>query len=60
MDIAVPGGTGMLGRPLVAELVRRGHDVRVLTHTPPRHPQGPARHDVVDVATGAGLCEALD
>lgn len=50
----------MLGRPLVAELVRRGHDVRVLTRTPPRHPQAPTRHHVVDVATGAGLCEALD
>ena len=27
MNIAVPGGTGTLGRPVVEELVRRGHDV---------------------------------
>lgn len=50
----------MLGRPLVAELVRRGHDVRVLTRTPPQPQQAGKRHHVVDVAAGAGLREALD
>jgi len=59
MNIAVPGGTGMLGRAVVDELVRRGHHVRVLTRTPPRHPQVGTTHHVVDVATGAGLDEAL-
>ncbi|MEA2223852.1 MAG: hypothetical protein QOH83_2228 [Solirubrobacteraceae bacterium] len=30
----------MLGRPVVAELVRRGHDVRVLSRNPPRRTGG--------------------
>jgi uncharacterized protein YbjT (DUF2867 family) len=60
MDIAVPGGTGTLGRAVVAELVGRGHHVRILTRSaPPRTPPG-ARHHTVDVVTGAGLREALD
>jgi uncharacterized protein (TIGR01777 family) len=31
MNIVIAGGTGFLGRPLVAALVERGHDVVVLT-----------------------------
>lgn len=50
----------MLGRAVVAELVRRGHGVRVLTRTPPQRPQPGTRHHVVDLATGAALREALD
>jgi len=34
MEIAVPGGTGMLGRVVVEELLRRGHAC-VLTRRPP-------------------------
>lgn len=36
--IAVVGGTGMLGRPVVDALVRRGVPVRVLTRAPPTDP----------------------
>jgi uncharacterized protein YbjT (DUF2867 family) len=46
--IAVAGGTGRVGRPLVAELTARGHDAVAL-----------ARATGVDVSTGAGLEEAL-
>ncbi len=59
MRIAVPGGTGTLGRPVVAELVRRGHEVRVLSRNPPRQPQPGSTHHTVDLVTGAGLREAL-
>jgi uncharacterized protein YbjT (DUF2867 family) len=54
MTILVTGGTGHLGRPTVALLRDRGHDVRVLSRRP-----GPG-HVVGDLATGAGLDEALD
>ncbi|MEO3750588.1 NAD(P)H-binding protein [Streptomyces sp. B6B3] len=50
--IAVTGGTGTLGRLLVAELGRRGHEVRVLSRSSGEHP--------IDLDTGAGLAEALD
>lgn len=49
----------MLGRAVVAELVHRGHDVRVTRTTPQRATAG-TRHHVVDVARGAGLRDALD
>ncbi len=49
--IAVTGGTGTLGRLLVAELSRRGHEVRALSRSSTDHP--------VDLDTGAGLGEAL-
>lgn len=49
----------MLGRPLVAELRRRGHDVRVLSRTAPRHPEPGTTHHSVDLVTGAGLRDAL-
>jgi uncharacterized protein YbjT (DUF2867 family) len=59
MRILVVGGTGMVGRPTVEELVRRGHEVRVLS----RHP-GSGRDRVRqvggDITTGAGLAEAMD
>jgi len=49
MDIAVAGGTGMLGRAVVAQLTTRGHDVRVLTRRPPGQPQPAATHHAVDL-----------
>lgn len=52
MIVAVAGGTGTLGREVVAECRRRGHEVRALGRTVPDFP--------VDLATGAGLEQALD
>jgi uncharacterized protein YbjT (DUF2867 family) len=49
--IAVAGGTGTLGAPLVAELRRRGHEVRALSRRSAEFP--------VDLTTGAGLQTAL-
>ncbi|MGK5558730.1 SDR family oxidoreductase [Actinomadura kijaniata] len=51
MRIAVIGGTGTLGRHVVAELEARGHRVRTLSRSSAEHP--------VDLRTGAGLPEAL-
>jgi nucleoside-diphosphate-sugar epimerase len=34
MKILIAGGTGAIGRPLVAELLAKGHDVVALTRTP--------------------------
>ena len=51
MDVLVTGGTGWLGRRVVAELRGRGHRARVLSRRPgsgPDHFQG-------DLGTGAGL-----
>ena len=63
MRLLVAGGTGTAGRAVVQEAVRRGHEVRVLTH----RTDGPAaaggdgavlvRGDLV---TGAGLAGALE
>jgi uncharacterized protein YbjT (DUF2867 family) len=33
LSVFVTGGTGYIGRPLIAELVRRGHSVRALVRT---------------------------
>jgi len=49
----------MLGRPVVAELVRRGHDVRVLSRNAPRRPQPGSTHHAVDLVSGSGLRDAL-
>ncbi len=49
MRIAVAGGTGLLGRKIVAEAERRGHETTVLS-----------RARGVDVATGTGVAAALD
>ncbi|WP_143595524.1 NAD-dependent epimerase/dehydratase family protein, partial [Streptomyces albidoflavus] len=38
--ILVTGGTGKLGRPLVARLREDGQDVRVLSRRDPHHPVG--------------------
>ena len=51
MRIAVVGGTGTLGKPVTAELARRGHEVRVLSRRSKQFP--------VDLASGQGLDKAL-
>ena len=33
MRILIAGGTGAIGRPLIAELLAKGHDVVALTRT---------------------------
>lgn len=48
MRIAVLGGTGLMGRLVVAEAEAAGHDVVIA-----------ARSTGVDISTGAGLAEAL-
>ena len=45
------GGTGTIGRHVVAELAARGHEVRALSRRSERYP--------VDLTTGAGLAAAL-
>ena len=57
MVLAVTGGTGTVGRHVVAELVPAGHAVRVLTRRPPA--EGPGEHRAVDLTSGEGLDEAL-
>jgi uncharacterized protein YbjT (DUF2867 family) len=52
MQIAVAGGSGTLGREVVAALARRGHAVRALSRG--------AREYPVDLVTGEGLEAALD
>lgn len=59
MLIAVTGGTGTLGAPLVAELARRGHTVRALSRTAPAELPAGVVHHAVDLETGDGLPEAL-
>lgn len=56
--IAVVGGTGTLGAPVVVELVARGADVRVLSRSATNVPAGAAHHRV-DLTSGDGLAAAL-
>ncbi len=56
--VAVVGGTGTLGAPVVRELLARGADVRVLSRNAARVPDG-ATHDRVDLTSGEGLADAL-
>jgi uncharacterized protein YbjT (DUF2867 family) len=60
MLLAVAGGTGTVGRELVARLVGQGHTVRVLTRRAGAELPGGATHHRVDLATGAGLAPALE
>jgi uncharacterized protein YbjT (DUF2867 family) len=59
MKVAVVGGTGVLGTPLVAELAARGDEVRVLSRTAPKERAGGIAHHSVDLTDGEGLAEAL-
>lgn len=52
MRIAVAGGTGTVGRRIVAALLRDGHEVRALSRRAADYP--------VDLVTGAGLDAALE
>lgn len=54
MSVLVTGGTGTLGRPTVARLRERGHDVRVLSR------RAGHAHAIGNLSTGAGLEEAFD
>lgn len=60
MEVAVVGGTGSIGAPVVSELVARGDAVRILSRRPPTEPPPGASHHHVDLATGEGLVEALE
>jgi uncharacterized protein YbjT (DUF2867 family) len=57
--VLVIGGTGMAGRHVVAELVRRGHEVRVLSRRGGDAGVTGAEGRRGDVETGGGLAEAL-
>jgi uncharacterized protein YbjT (DUF2867 family) len=48
MRVAVAGGTGTVGRPVVAELAKAGHEPVVL-----------ARSEGVDLTSGAGLADRI-
>lgn len=56
--VLVAGGTGFVGRRLVAALVEDGYDVRVMTRKPGRH-LGPGTAVRGDVGEPASLAEAL-
>jgi uncharacterized protein YbjT (DUF2867 family) len=58
MTIAVVGGTGTLGAPVVRDLLAKGADVRVLSRNATNLPDG-AEHRRVDLASGEGLAQAL-
>ncbi len=67
--VLVTGGTGVLGRPTVQQLVAAGHDVRVLTRSSPAAGPAPLSSGGSgtgpaylrgDLADGRGLTEALD
>lgn len=49
----------MLGGQVVAELARRGHDVRVLSRRPPQTLVPGTTHHAVDLVSGDGLRDAL-
>ncbi len=51
MEIAIIGGTGLLGRQVSEELRARGHEVRAVSRNAPKYR--------ADLTTGTGLDEAL-
>lgn len=58
-DVLVTGGTGVLGRAVVAELLARGHSVRVLSRRASAQVPNGVRLFTGDLATGTGLAEAV-
>jgi uncharacterized protein YbjT (DUF2867 family) len=59
MKVAVVGGTGVLGKPLVAALAARGDDVVALSRTPSAEMPDGVSHRRVDLTTGEGLADGL-
>jgi uncharacterized protein YbjT (DUF2867 family) len=59
MKVAVVGGTGVLGKLVVAELRARGDEVLALSRTAPAKLPAGASHRRVDLTDGIGLAEAL-
>lgn len=59
MKVAAVGGTGVLGKPVVAELAARGDEVVALSRKPGRTMPEGVSHRRVDLTTGDGLAEAL-
>lgn len=59
MKVAVVGGTGVLGKPLVADLAARGDEVVALSRKPGRTMPEGVSHQRVDLTTGDGLAAAL-
>lgn len=57
-DILVTGASGVLGGPVVAELVRRGHRVRAMSRRPIDLPPRTTKVHA-DLATGAGVDRAV-
>jgi uncharacterized protein YbjT (DUF2867 family) len=56
--VAVVGGTGTLGAPVVRDLLAKGAMVRVLSRSATGIPAG-ATHHRVDLTSGEGLAQAL-
>jgi uncharacterized protein YbjT (DUF2867 family) len=66
MDVAVIGGTGVLGRLVAAELVARGDAVRIVSRSAPAAGSeaaalldAGAEHRAADLSSGEGLAAAL-
>jgi uncharacterized protein YbjT (DUF2867 family) len=58
--VLVTGGTGHLGRDIVDQLITQGHRLRILARNP-APPANPAVEWIKgDLATGAGVAEAVD
>jgi uncharacterized protein YbjT (DUF2867 family) len=65
MNVLVIGGTGTVGRQVVAELAQRGANIKVLTRAPERAPQFPAnvqvvRGDLLDPQTVRTVFHGMD
>ncbi|MEU8894518.1 NAD(P)H-binding protein [Nocardia sp. NPDC048505] len=58
MQVAVIGGTGVLGSAVVRELGKRGQSARVVSRNAPRDTT--IDHRPADLSTGTGLAQALD
>lgn len=58
MRVAVIGGTGELGSAVVDAVSARGHEVRIVSRTPPQSPRPGVEHCAADLATGSGLADA--
>lgn len=59
IKVAVAGGTGTLGAPLVAELARSGDEVLGLSRGGAGEPPDGAAHRVIDLSIEEGLADAL-